>query len=73
VKNAVEGGQMKIYAKVGTGPGQIIQVGFKHKLPKIGDFIKFKTYPYEKYARWQRGVIDEIRDVGQMLYLIARM
>lgn len=65
---------MQIYAKIGTGSGSIIWVGYKRKLPIVGDFIKFKPHPPEKYAKWETGVIDEIKDVGnQLLYFIERM
>ena len=64
---------MEVYAKVGTGPGRRIWIGWKRKPPKIGDFVKFKAHPPKKYERWETGFVDGIGAVqGQLLFFIAR-
>lgn len=62
-----------LYAKVGTGPGKIIRIKNKRKLPEIGTKIMFKFFPFEKYAKWEPGMIDEIRQVhDRIMYLVSR-
>ena len=52
----------------------MIRVHGKRKLPVVGETIKFIRLPFEKHANWDRGLVDEIRDVGgRALYLIARL
>jgi len=64
---------LKLYAKIGTHSSKIIKVGWKRKPPKIGDFIKFKDWPPERYAKWETGIVDEIRDTGsQIIFFIER-
>jgi hypothetical protein len=55
-------------------PGIMIRVYRKWKLPIVGEIIKFIRLPFEKHANWDRGLVDELRDVGgRALYLIARL
>ena len=63
---------IEVRAKVGTHPVSVIYIGWKRKLPKVGDRVKFRTYPYDKHERWQGGIVDEVRDVGYSLYYISR-
>ena len=66
---------MRVYAKIGTGPMVMIKIGWKRSPLKVGDRIKFKTilFPVQTHGEWRSGIIDGIKDVGHLLYLIARM
>lgn len=68
---------MKLYAKVGTGPGRNIHVMRIRNLPVVGQRIKFKENSGERYDRWEKergGVVCEIRQLhGQTLFVIERM
>lgn len=64
---------MEIHAKISTEPLSTIKIAWKRNPPKIGDYINFKRIPVQRYAKWESGIIDTIKDVGFPLYLIERM
>jgi hypothetical protein len=43
-------GKLQIYAKVGTGPGQMVRVMCKHRPPKVDQVFKIRMTeePYER-------------------------
>lgn len=66
-------GRMIIYAKVGTGPGQMVHVLRRRKSIEVDDFIHFRD-PNQKYDRPKGAICREIRDVGgRNLYVLELM
>lgn len=55
---------LKIHAKIGTMSQSIILVGWKQNYPRVGDIIKFRSFPYERGEKWRRGRVDKIEDMG---------
>jgi len=62
---------MTIYAKIGTHSQSIIRIGFKRKLPIVGDVIKFKTHPPIPGEKWREGKVDFINNPGYLLFFIS--
>ena len=56
----------KVMAKIGTHSQ--CTVCLKDGTPKKGEHVEFKTDPYQK---WQRGIVDEVKDLGYPLYYIS--
>ncbi len=63
---------MEIYAKIGTGPQCRIRVKYKRNPPKVGDIIEFRSVPNRPGERWERGIVDMIKDLGYKLYYVVR-
>ncbi|OEE38299.1 hypothetical protein A1QO_02660 [Vibrio genomosp. F10 str. ZF-129] len=64
---------MNIYIKLGTGPGKVMHLCNKHKLPDIGEKVFVKEVNRPEYPR-QGALIDGMRDtVNGTLYLAERM
>lgn len=63
---------LEIHAKIGTGPGKVIWVRNKRKLPVVGERIEFRRFPYVKRGRWEYGAVDEIKNLGngETLYMV---
>ena len=62
---------MNVHAKIGTHSQSMIRIGFKRKLPTVGDKIKFKTYPPIHGEKWRCGKIDMIKWPGYSIYFIS--
>lgn len=70
--NQMWGMPMNIDAKIGTGPHKVIRVGWKRKLPEVGDRIKFKSLPVKHGEEWKHGYVYDIRNVKMFdLYFIS--
>lgn len=62
---------MTLYVKIGTHSQSVISLGFKRNLPKVGDKIKFRSFPPIHREKWKEANVDEIRDVGYPLYFLS--
>ncbi len=70
---------MRIYAKVGTLSGQVVEVDgrkFRGKAAQVGARVEFRERAGGSFdgTRYTGGIITEIRDIdGRPLYFIERM
>lgn len=65
---------MIIYAKPGTHSARMMRVKYKRKPPKLNDCFLAKDQDAEKYVKWDRFCVCEIKDVGgRELYFLERM
>lgn len=64
---------MNICIKLGTGPGKVMHLCNKHKLPKIGDHVYVKE-ENKPWVRRESALIDDIKETSNgTLYFAERM
>ena len=62
---------MKLYMKIGTGPGLIWHLCNKHKEPKIGDLVFIKDN-YIHGSKKERVLIDDIVETSHGRLFLAQ-
>lgn len=63
---------MTIYAKVGTGPGKLVHVCKKHKLPVVGEIFKIKEHNNEPGWKYEHPSSVRLTEIRGNLFLLER-
>lgn len=63
---------MKLYFKVGTGPGVYMKVTRKRKIPVVGERFCIKD-PQQKYSREISVRLTEIKDLRTHLMYVVEL
>ncbi len=62
---------MIIYAKIGTHSQCTIRVERKRNYPKVGDVIRFKSFPAVCGEKWRQAKVDKIKNIGYRLCYLS--
>lgn len=62
---------MDLYVKLGTHSARMMRLCRRRKAPKVGDTIRLKALPYDRWAPEIGALVREVWDVGgQPLYVV---